>query len=98
VGSRRQHYRSYTISEYDSKADVVVLTKDGQRIRLALKQRKASSADAKIQPEVERAALNNLRQLAAAADQYYLELGKKATTCDESTHRRNGRPGVAGTR
>jgi hypothetical protein len=73
----------YTISEYDSKADVVVLTKDGQRIRLALKQRKTPSADAKIQPEVERAILNNLRQLAAAADQYYLEQGKKSTTYDE---------------
>ena len=73
----------YTISEYDSKADVLVLTKDGQQFRLALKQRKVASGSAKISPEVERAILNNLRQLAAAADQYYLENGKTSTTYDE---------------
>src|SRR5688572_27345821 len=73
----------YTISEYDSKADVLVLTKGGQQFRLALKQRKTASGSAKISPEVERAILNNLRQLAAAADQYYLENGKASTTYDE---------------
>lgn len=73
----------YTISEYDAKADEVVLTKGGQSLRLALKQRKAAVAGTKISPDVERAVLNNLRQLAAAADQYYLEHGKKSTTYDE---------------
>jgi len=73
----------YTISEYDAKADVLVLTKDGQQLRLALKQRKAANAGPKISPEVERAILNNLRQLAAAADQFYLENGKTSTSYDE---------------
>jgi hypothetical protein len=73
----------YTISEYDGKADVLVLTKDGQQLRLPLKQRKAAKADATLSPEVERAILNNLRQLAAAADQYYLENGKRSTSYDE---------------
>ena len=73
----------YTISEYDAKADVLVMTKDGKQLRLALKQRKTASVDAKLSPEVERAILNNLRQLAAAADQYYLENGKVSTTYDE---------------
>src|SRR5687768_9546193 len=73
----------HIISEYDAKADVLVLTKDGQLLQLALKQRKAAKADGKITPEVERAIVNNLRRLAAAADQYYLENGKKSTNYDE---------------
>ena len=76
-------FAGYTISVYDDKTDVLVLTKDGQQLRLPLKQRKATSADRKLSPQVQRAILNNLRQLAAAADQFYLENGKTSTTYDE---------------
>jgi hypothetical protein len=75
-------FAGYGVSAYDPKADVVVLTKDGRTFRLGLKQRKATSAIPHT-PELERGILNNLRQLAAAADQYYLENGKSSTTYDE---------------
>ena len=71
------------ITSYDAAADVVVLTKGGETFRLALKQGKATKAVGKPAPEVERAILNNLRQLAAAADQYYLENGRNTTNYDE---------------
>ena len=76
-------FSGYAVSAYDVTADVVVLTKGGQTFRLALKQGKTTKAEAKPSPEVERAILNNLRQLAAAADQYYLENGKNTANYDE---------------
>lgn len=80
VGSR---FLGYTVSSYDANADVLVLTKGGRTFRLPLKQGKTMKAEGKPSPEVERAILNNLRQLAAAADQYYLENGKATTSYDE---------------
>jgi hypothetical protein len=76
-------FSGYAVSSYDANADLVVLTKGGQTFRLALKQGKTAKAEAKPSPEIERAILNNLRQLAAAADQYYLENGKATTNYDE---------------
>ena len=76
-------HAGYLITSYDSNVDVGVVTKGGESFRLALKQGKTTKAAAKPPPEVERAILNNLRQLAAAADQYYLENGKNTTNYDE---------------
>lgn len=76
-------FSGYIVLSYDANADVLVLTKGGQTFRLALKQGKTTKAEAKPSPEVERAILNNLRQLAAAADQYYLENGKATASYDE---------------
>ena len=80
VGSR---IAGYTISEYDAKADEIVLSKDGTQTRLGLKRSKVTKVEGKISPDVERAILNNLRQLSAAADQYYLENGKNTATYDD---------------
>jgi hypothetical protein len=80
VGSR---YAGYHVSGYDANADVVVLEKDGRTFRLALRQGKPAGAGVKHTPEIERAILNNLRQLAAAADQFYLENGKNSTSYEE---------------
>ena len=76
-------YAGYTLTSYDPKTDIVIVTKDGQQFRLGLKQGKVAKGDAKASPVVERAILNNLRQLAAAADQFYLENGKTMTTYDD---------------
>ncbi|MES2696305.1 MAG: hypothetical protein V4773_22730 [Verrucomicrobiota bacterium] len=78
----------YAISSYDAKTDVLTLAKDGQTHRLSLKQGKVAAGSGganggKPPPEIERAIMNNLRQLSAASDQYYLENGKTSTTYDE---------------
>src|SRR6476619_335065 len=73
-------FAGYTVSSYDAKTDVLVLLKDGQETRLPMRQGKTSHAAPKPPPQVERAILNNLRQLAAAADQYYLENGKTSVS------------------
>jgi hypothetical protein len=76
-------FAGYKVAAYDAKNDVVVLSKDGEEHRLALKQSKVQHGAAKSPAEIERAVLNNLRQLCAAADQFYLENGKTSVTYDE---------------
>jgi hypothetical protein len=76
-------FAGYTVTSYDAKTDMLVVAKDGQQFRLPLKQAKVVAGAAKPPAQVERAILNNLRQLAAAADQYYLENGKTSATCDD---------------
>jgi hypothetical protein len=76
-------YAGYRVASYDAKAETLVLTKDGKEFRLGLKQAKVQHGAGKPPPELEKAVLNNLRMLAAASDQYYLENGKTSTTYDE---------------
>ena len=80
-----QEFAGYVVKNYEAGGEVVVLTKGGAQFRLTLKSsskvKAGSSADPS--PEIKRAILNNLRQLAAAADQYYLENGKSTTTLAE---------------
>lgn len=72
------------MNAYEAKTETVVLTKDGQQFRLKLKDSKVrGGAVVEPPPEVKRAILNNLRQLAAAADQFYLENGKSQVTLEE---------------
>ncbi len=52
-------FAGYTISGYDAKSDELVLSKDGNRLRLGLKRSKATKVEGKISPDVERAVLNN---------------------------------------
>ena len=78
-------FGDYLVSAYDAETDTVVLTKDGQKFRLKFKTSKVLDAQpeataAELPPEVKKAILNNLRQLSAAADQFFLETGKKSAT------------------
>jgi hypothetical protein len=79
-----QEFGGFVVAAYEPANEVVVLTKDGQKFRVRLKDStvKAGSV-AEPSPEIKKAILNNLRQLAAAADQFYLENGKTQTTLDE---------------
>jgi len=77
-----QKFSGCVVSEFDPKEEVVVLTKDGVPTRLRLK---TATVQAKtVSPEqvqqIRKAVLNNIRQIAAAADQFYLENGKSQTT------------------
>jgi hypothetical protein len=79
-----QAFEGFVVSAYEAATEVVVLTKDGQKFRLPLKTAKIKSGVAiEPTPEIKKAILNNLRQLAAAADQFYLENGKNQTTLGE---------------
>ena len=79
-----QEFGGYVVAAYEASTEVVVLTKDGQKFRVKLKDSKVTAgSSADPSPEIKKAILNNLRQLAAAADQFYLENGKNQVTLDE---------------
>lgn len=76
-------FAGYTVTAYEPKSDVVVLSRDGREHRVTLKNAKVQAGAAELPPETKNGILNNLRQLAAAADQYYLENGKAQATYDD---------------
>ncbi|HWA10131.1 MAG TPA: hypothetical protein VG838_11830 [Opitutaceae bacterium] len=82
-----QGFEGYTISAYDARTETVVLTKDGATTRIRLNTAKVRDGKPAPDPAVveqqRKAILNNLRQLAAAADQYYLEHGTNHVTLEE---------------
>lgn len=78
-----QEFEDYTVRSFDEKAEVLVVSKDGAEFRLPLIRARIKQVDSEPPPELKRKVLNNLRQLAAAADQYYLENGKTTTTYDD---------------
>jgi hypothetical protein len=78
-----QEFGGYVVSAYEAGTETVVLTKGGQQFRVRLKTAKVKAGSVEPTEEKKRAILNNLRQLAAAADQFYLENGKMQATFDE---------------
>lgn len=74
-----QNFEGYVVSAYDAKAETVVLTRNGVTTRVRLNTAKVQEGKPPLDPAVveqqKRAILNNLRQIGAAADQYYLEHG-----------------------
>lgn len=81
-----KQFAGYTVASYEPREETAVLTKDGQQFRLKLRQSKVASGGApatELPPQVQRSILNNLRQLSAAADQYFLENGKSTATYDD---------------
>jgi hypothetical protein len=80
-----QKFSGYVVSEFDPKDEIVVLTKDGVPTRLRLKTAKVQTKTVSPEQEqiIRKTVLNNLRQIAAASDQFYLENGKSQTTLAE---------------
>jgi hypothetical protein len=86
-----QTFAGYKVTAYDTATESATLTKDGTELRLRLNAAtvKDAAADSAFSPaasppaEVTRAVLNNLRQISAAADQYYLETGRNSVTLVE---------------
>lgn len=79
-----QSFEGYVVSAFEPKEETVVLVKDGATLRVRLNTAKVQegkpAADPAVVEQQKRAILNNLRQLAAAADQYYLENGTNHAT------------------
>ena len=78
-----QTFAGYTVASFDPKAEAVTLTRDGQQVRVPLRQARVAAGTAEAPPEIKKAVLNNLRQLAAAADQFYLENGRTTVNYDQ---------------
>jgi len=77
-----QKFSGYLVSAFDPKDGVVVLTKDGVPTRLRLRTAKVQTKTLSPEQEqiIRKAVLNNLRMIAAASDQFYLENGTNQTT------------------
>ncbi|HUR60502.1 MAG TPA: hypothetical protein VM029_22455 [Opitutaceae bacterium] len=78
-----KQFGGYTVESYDAKDDSVTLTQEGKRYRIGLRKSKVAHGTQEPPPQIQRALLNNLRQLAAASDQYYLEYGVKVVAYDQ---------------
>jgi hypothetical protein len=81
-----ESFAGYTVSAFEPKEETVVLVKAGVtgRVRLnTAKVKEGKPLDPAVVEQQKRAILNNLRQLGAAADQYYLEHGTNHATLEQ---------------
>ena len=70
-----KEFEDFTVKSFDDKSEVLIVTKGGAEFRLPLVVSKVKLGSNEPPSEIKRKILNNLRQLAAASDQYYLENG-----------------------
>ena len=71
-----QTFAGCKVTAYDVKTGRLTLTKDNQTTILTLSKATLQTAQATpVTPEQQKSIMNNLRQLSAAADQYFLEQG-----------------------
>ncbi|MDI1249372.1 MAG: hypothetical protein PSV13_10960 [Lacunisphaera sp.] len=84
-----QEFEDYKVGRMDEKSEVLVVTKGGVEFQLPLIRSKVQRKDTEPPPGIKKPVLNNLRRLAAAADQYYLENGVSQTTYEKIVGRTN---------
>ncbi len=70
-----QTFFDYAISSYDAQTEEITLTKNTVQTKLHLKAAKVKEAQVGPPEPIRKAILNNLRQISAASDQYFLENG-----------------------
>lgn len=82
-------YRGYRFTAYDTERKTARLEKKGQTLDVRWRDQPvpgASPGSTSLSPEeqdrIHQQVVNNLRQLSAAAEQYYLENGKSSATYD----------------
>jgi LysM repeat protein len=82
IGAR---FRGYTVKSFNAENQTAVLIKEGGEIRLPLVTARVRHGEAagKLSPKTALAIFHNVRQIAAAADQYYLENGKLSATLED---------------
>jgi len=78
-----QEFEDYKVLRLDEKTDILTVTRAGREYQLPMSRSKVKLADAEPPPEVKKRVMNNLRQLAAAADQFYLENGVSRASYDQ---------------
>ena len=81
-----ESFSGYVIARFEPATNTLVLTRNGTELRLRLKDAAVARGTEPVpEPDpatVDRAVLNNLRQIAAAAQQYFLENGVDRVTLD----------------
>ncbi|MDO8540824.1 MAG: hypothetical protein Q7S40_10345 [Opitutaceae bacterium] len=70
-----QTFEGYAIRSLDAPAQILVVAKDGAEFRLPFVSARVKHAAAEPPAELKQRVLRNLRMLAAAADQFFLERG-----------------------
>ena len=78
-----QEFEDYTVRRLDEKTDILTVAKGGAEFQLPLTVSKVKLADTEPPPEIKKKIMNNLRQLSAAADQFYLENGVSRTSFEQ---------------
>jgi LysM repeat protein len=84
-----QVFLGYTVKGYDVKTETATLTRMGKDYQIRINTSKIEEApnepiSATVLPlEIVHAIRNNLRQISAASDQFFLETGKKTVTLAE---------------
>lgn len=78
-----EEFAGFIVKSYDQPNETVVLTKDGAETRVKLKSARVKTGAVEPTPQIKQAIMRNLRQLSAAADQFYLENGVARTTFDQ---------------
>ena len=68
-----QEFEEYKVSRLDEKTEILVVTKGGAEFSLPLARAAIKQVASEPPPELKKKVMNNLRQLAAAANQYFLE-------------------------
>lgn len=78
-----REFAGYTALRLEEKEGILVVARDKVEYRLMLMLSKIKQVAAEPPPELKKKVLNNLRQLSAAADQFYLENGVSTTTYEK---------------
>ncbi|HEX2853130.1 MAG TPA: LysM domain-containing protein [Opitutaceae bacterium] len=80
-----QTFAGYTVTAYDAAKETASLNKDGAELRLRMNAAQVAeeSPPPTLSPDKIEAIRNNLRQIAAAADQYRMETGKSSVSVAE---------------
>jgi hypothetical protein len=73
----------FTLRRLESEGEVLVLAKDGKEFSLRRAQSQLRVGGLEPPPHVVKAIMNNMRQLSAAADQYFLENGVSQARFDD---------------
>ena len=83
--SAGQEFAGYQVRSFDEKEGILTVSRDRVDYRLTLVLSKIKQVDSpppEPPPEIKQKILNNLRQLSAAADQYFLENGVSKANYD----------------
>ncbi|WP_414665122.1 hypothetical protein [Horticoccus sp. 23ND18S-11] len=78
-----QQFEGYTLRSFDKIAEVLIVSKESAEFRLRLAHAHVKKSVVELTPEKEEMILKNLRILAAAADQYFVDRKVVVTSYDE---------------
>ena len=78
-----QEFADFKVVRFDEKAESLVIAKGRTEYILPMAKSAVKKEQVEPAPEIKRKIVHNLRQLTAAADQFFLETGKKVATYED---------------